>query len=118
MSLNRKKGLTRKDKLENKTRMERRARLKPMSDKRRAELPDDDVIRQQVFARAGYKCQIKPLLAGTRWVKCWGILTMHHLKKDGQCGETSLDNCIAACAGHNQWVENEPRLARELGLVR
>lgn len=98
--------------------LKRSGRIKPMSDKRRAELPAEAAVRAAVFERDGYRCRIKPLLKGTRWERCWGRLTAHHLKKDGQGGGYTMENLISACAGHNDWVEDHPALAKQLGLVR
>lgn len=98
--------------------LKRTGRLKPMSDKRRDQLPAEAVVRAAVFARDGHRCRIKPLLKGTRWERCWGRLTVHHLRKAGQCGAFTEENLISACAGHNGWVEDHPKLAAKLGLVQ
>ena len=97
--------------------LKRTGRIKPVSDKRRESWPDEAAVRAAVFARDGNRCRIKPLLRGTRWERCWGRLTVHHLRKASAQGAFTEENLIAACAGHNSWVEDHPDLARRLGLV-
>ena len=88
--------------------------LKPMSDKRREELPERDRVRANVYKRDGYKCRIAPFLPDD---PCMGRLTPHHLKKAGQGGAYNEENLISACAHHNDWVEDHPDEAKALGLV-
>jgi hypothetical protein len=88
-------------------------RLKPMSDKRRGELPERARVRELVFQRDGYRCQIAPLVPEP----CFGPLTYHHLQKEGQGGAYTEANGIAACSFHNDWVEDHPDKAAALGLV-
>ena len=90
-----------------------RSRIKPMRDKRRGELPERAKVREAVFVRDGYRCQIAPLVSEPSF----GPLTYHHLLKEGQGGEYTETNGIAACAFHNDWVENYPDKAAALGLV-
>jgi hypothetical protein len=89
-------------------------RLKPISDAKRAQRPAKNAVTRQVFERDGYRCQIAPLVEEP----CFGRLTPHHLKKEGQGGEHSMSNLIAACVFHNDWVEDHPIKAKALGLVR
>lgn len=48
---------------------------------------------------------------------CFGSLTPHHLRKDGQGGDYTPDNIVCLCVLHNGWVEDQPNTAEALGLV-
>jgi hypothetical protein len=90
-------------------------RLKPISDDRRAELPERAAVRAAVFERDGYRCQFPGDRA--RW-PCFGGLSFHHLRKEGQGGSYTAENGLSLCIGHNRWVEDHPLIARQLDLVR
>jgi hypothetical protein len=94
----------------------RRSPLKPMSDRRQAELDARAEIREALYRRDRWRC----LLAGQRAHPgvplCWGPLTPHHLRKAGQGGPYSLENLVTLCAGHNSWVETTRSFARDVGL--
>lgn len=49
---------------------------------------------------------------------CHGPLTAHHVRKSSQGGAYEDENLLPCCAHHNCWIEDEPLLARSLGLVR
>lgn len=68
-----------------------------------------------MFERDGYLCALVALKPGHR---CAGPLTPHHLKKASAGGSYTADNLVSLCAYANGWVEDEPREARALGLVR
>lgn len=94
----------------------KRTRLRPMSKKRRQANVLKTAIRQAVFARDGYQCQlarVSPVVGD-----CFGPLTPHHLLKASAGGEYVVDNLTTLCAHHNGWVEDHPRVATELGMVR
>lgn len=81
----------------------RKTPLKPISDKRLADLSDPAraEAREQVFAR-DQRCLL------SRWAgvpSCLGPLTVHHLRKAGQGGPYNALNLVTLCAGHNVWVE-------------
>lgn len=66
------------------------------------------------------ECQLGPLIAGAdSRHRCLGYYQgPHHLRKTGQGGSTVLlANMMSACNPCNDWVENEPDLAQDLGLV-
>lgn len=93
--------------------------LKPMryrSAKTAAERADAQAVIDKVYARDG-GC----LLAGHDddpvVGPCRGVLTPHHLRKDGQGGAWSPGNIVTLCAGHNSWVEDHPVEAWTRGLV-
>ena len=94
--------------------LKRTGRLKPMSDKRRAEHDASRPVVAAVLARDG-RC----LLAGhSEAGRCFGHLTPHHLRKDGQGGAWTLDNLVTLCSSHNDtWVEQNRPAAHRLGLV-
>lgn len=99
--------------LARKTPLKRFKGLSPVSAKRKAEKPGRDLVRAAVFERDGWSCRIAPLV-GTA---CFGVLTVHHLRKASAGGEYVEANLLTACASHNSFVEDEPKRARALGLV-
>lgn len=86
-----------------------------MSDKRREENEAHPSIRQQVFERDGHKCRIAPFLPDDR---CFGKLTVHHVRKASAGGGYTVENLVTACVHHNEWVEDHPIEAEGLGLVK
>lgn len=57
------------------------------------------------------------VLARMEWHTCWGPLTPHHLRKEGQGGGYTMANLVTLCSdGNDGWVESYPDLARGLGL--
>lgn len=94
--------------------LKRGKRLKPMSNKHRAELEPRRDVRLQLNARDGGRCRLEQVAeAGP----CAGPATPHHLRKAGQGGEYDVDNLVTLCARHNTWVEDHPDAAHALGLV-
>ena len=92
-----------------------RKRVKPMSDKRRDELPERREVWKRVFDRDGGRCRVAPFLPDN---PCHGELHPHHLLKASQGGEYTDDNLLTCCDHHNTWIEDNPREAEALGLVR
>lgn len=91
--------------------MRRGGRLRPMSTKRRADLPRRREVRAQVFERDG-GC------VATGWRgPCFGPLTPHHLRKASAVGPYDDDNLVTLCAFHNGLVEDHPAEATARGLV-
>lgn len=86
-----------------------------MSARKLAGVEDRRVVREQVFRRDGWRCQLLTLDAGHR---CTGTpLTPHHLEKSWKGGPYAEANLVTLCAGGNTWVEDHPDDAWELGLV-
>lgn len=95
--------------------LSRTSRLKPRSEKRvKRNEENDAVVRAVVFARDGGRCQ----LLGPLHDRCFGPLTVHHLKKASHGGKYEADNLITLCAMANDWIEDHPRLAWENGMVQ
>jgi 5-methylcytosine-specific restriction endonuclease McrA len=71
-------------------------------------------ITAAVYARDG-RCLLHGSGVGGG---CFGKpLTPHHLRKSGQGGPDSVENVVALCAFHNDWVETAGKVAHLLGLV-
>lgn len=93
----------------------RSKRMRYRSEKREAEAAERTIVRELVFARDRWTCQIP---AAAEAGRCFGPLTPHHIRKEGQGGAYEADNLVTLCAHHNGWVEDHPLIAHELGLVR
>lgn len=94
------------------TPLKRGGRLSPTSKKRLADLGRRRAVREAVFVRDG-GCVVAGL-----WGPCHGDLTAHHLLKASQGGTYEMTNLVALCAHHNTKVEDRPKEAEALGLVR
>lgn len=93
----------------------RRAPLARVSSKRRSEAQERRDVNAEVIARDG---GCVPRLRGAPGA-CFGPLAAHEVLKRS-AGGSHLDprNCVAACSFHNGWIEDNPKAARALGLVR
>lgn len=91
--------------------------INTQSAKRRAERTERQDVVALVLDRDGYRCV--PAQRGAPG-DCMGGLTAHELVKRSQRNGAHLDpdNCIACCARHNGWIEDNPAEARRLGVTR
>lgn len=97
------------------TGLRRLTALRPVSTRRRRQARVQAVVKAAALERDGYRC----VLAGVDDAgACWGPLDAHHLVKQSAGGDDSLDNEVTLCRHHNGWVEDHPKAARRLGLVR
>lgn len=98
-----------------------RKRLKPISDKRRAELAERERVRAEVLAR-DRGCVARRLVPE---VKCASPdrgrarLEVHEIVKRSRwpAGWLVVDNCVALCQAHHDWTEAEPAKATAVGLL-
>jgi hypothetical protein len=104
--------LTPKDHADNR----RRNPIKPVSDRRAAQSSQRRDVVAEVIARDG-RCMARAYGAPEQ---CMGALVAHEVVKRSQMRDAHLDveNCLAVCWRHNSWIEDEPKLAKELGLMR
>lgn len=95
----------------------RRVPLKQISDKRRREGPEREAVRNEVLARAGWRCQAAALVPD---VACAGPLDVDEivLRSGRPGGHLDPANCQALCRAHHRWKDNHPEAAHELGLRR
>jgi hypothetical protein len=103
----------------------KRGRIKPISDKRRAE----NVVRaermEEKFGPRPWDCQFGKVVrfAGVAvpmsFLSCFGEVNGHEILKTSQGGSrVDMDNVVPLCNYHNGLIEDEPVMARQLGLVR
>lgn len=93
----------------------RRRGIRPVSAKALALVDEHRVVRERVFRRDQWRCQLLALDARHR---CTGApLTPHHLQKSWKGGPYEDHNLVTLCAGGNTWVEDHPDEAWPLGLV-
>jgi hypothetical protein len=86
-------------------------RGKPIKTKVKA-VPKD--IYQQVLARDG-GCVARPLVPE---VRCAGRIDPHHALMKSQGGQDTLDDLIAVCRSHHDYIHANPARSYELGLLR
>lgn len=104
--------------------LDRRRRIRSQSAKARKRARAQAKVRAEVFARDGGRCRLEAVVGayctdGLHDVPpCFGPLTPHHVDKAGQGGPDDVDNEVALCAGHNEWVERDRDAAVALGLAR
>lgn len=86
------------------------------------EAAERTIERELVFSRDRHTCQVAVVGAATGYAvgRCYGRLTPHHRRKDGQGGAYIARNLVAACAHHNDQLEADADLAawaHGVGLV-
>jgi 5-methylcytosine-specific restriction endonuclease McrA len=95
--------------------LRRRRPLARKSARRLAQERAEDAVRDEVFRRDGFRCQIQGRDPEHR---CWGPLTKHELRKRSQGGSPlDPDNCLTVCWAGNVEIEDRPGWAHALGLV-
>lgn len=117
--MERRQPLRRGKALQTRSTLARGKRLNPQSAKTRNLRDEHRAIREQVFARDGWVCQVRLRVEGAG--RCFGVLTPHHVVKAGQGGTYTMDNLVSCCAHHNEAMESDADLAaaaRAAGLVR
>jgi hypothetical protein len=91
-------------------------RLRPMSDKKRAEIPERAAVKEAVFERDSYQCRIAPFLPD---IECGGELDAHEPQSRARGGDPlDVDQCVTACRRHHDWVHEHPAAAAALGLLQ
>lgn len=66
-----------------------------------------DTVREEVFRRDGYRCRLAGVSGAGR---CFGPLTYHHRRKNGQGGLYTVSNGATLCAHHNDELEANVKL--------
>lgn len=98
----------------------RRTRMKQRSDNRQEGDAAYRALSDQVRTEHHGACQLGPLIAtADHSHRCIGIQQgLHHLRKQGQGGARILRaNVMPSCNPCNDWVEDNPDDALDLGLV-
>lgn len=89
----------------------RRTRLRPVSAQRADDRDRRAEVRAAVFAR-DRGCVLHAWQDVTGG--CMGPLDPHHRRKASAGGAYSTANLVVLCRRHNQWVEDEPKVAKLL----
>ena len=97
-------------------------RLSPRSKRREAEQAERAIVRQRVFARDRWQCQVaeRAQESGYDAGQCFGRLEMHERRKASQGGRYDEANGVTTCSHHNAQLEADAdlaRWARSVGLV-
>ena len=105
--------------------LKRKTAVKRVSEKRKAGKAERQAQVAAAFRRDGW------VLVAGEWVggrcipaewgmpdRCRGKLTPHRRRKGSNLGRYTTENVVAACAHHNDAIEDHPTLATALGLVR
>lgn len=94
--------------------------LKPESDKRKAERPERQRVREITISRAFYGCELRDRVPD---VKCWhpdgpNKLDVHEIEARGTSPGSHLDedNTIAVCRSHHDWIDAHIPEAEALGV--
>jgi hypothetical protein len=92
--------------------MLRRIRIKPISDKRRAIMPERARVCREVVKRAKYKCE-------AALPNCMGDVWDVHERRPRSAGGDILDvtNCIAVCRLCHSFIHRNPAIAKQMGLL-
>lgn len=88
----------------------KRTRLNPIGKKGKAHRLRMDLLRPTVFARALWRCEFPG--CGS---ECHHA---HHVLPRSRGGPDTLENLIAVCFTHHQWIHAHPIDAGRLGLLR
>lgn len=93
----------------------RRTRIKPMSDRTRAEIPQRQEVRGRALAAAGYRCSMADKVPE---IECGGPLDVDEIKSRGvnPGGHLDDDNVQVACRLHHIWRTEHPAEAHARGL--
>lgn len=78
---------------------------------------DERAVRDAVFRRDGYQCQLRDVEPDHR---CYGPLTFQHRRKASAQGAYSVANGATLCADGNRRIEQDAdlaELAHQAGLV-
>lgn len=97
-------------------------RLSPRSKRRESALAERAIVRERVFARDHWRCQVAERAAETGYDAghCFGRLELHERRKASQGGAYDEANGVAVCSHHNAAMESDAdlaRWARSVGLV-
>ena len=100
----------------------KRTELKKRSSKRQSVMTNDRVPLIQALVEAGYGCEICPVLeyhGCDDFNHCTGKIDgLHELRKRSAGGSlVNRNNLVPACNYGNGWIEDNPLLAHEFGLV-
>ena len=105
--------------------------MKPISDKRRALLPQRAAVKQAAHDRDGWRCQFWPSIEAAERntqanvlalpalpVACVQGLEAHEVipRSAWRDGWLVLDNIKSLCPRHHQWVTEHPKAAHAIGL--
>jgi hypothetical protein len=90
--------------------------LKPMSDKRARQLDEYEDACDAALERDSRQCR---LAASVRDVKCWGPIDPHHIVPVARSPRLrcDVDNIIAVCRGHHDWIDANMDEATALGWL-
>ena len=97
--------------------------MKPISNKRRALLPQRAAVKQAAHDRDGWRCQFwhrmnLTLHASAAPLACSYGLEAHEIipRSAWRDGWLVLDNIITLCPRHHAWVGDHPEKAHAAGL--
>lgn len=94
----------------------RRTRVRPVSDRRRAERPARHDVVEAAGRRDGWRCRARELVGGP----CAGPLDPHEIipRSAWAADYLELDNIVTVCRRHHDWIGDNPTAAHDAGLHR
>lgn len=101
--------------------LKRTGRLKPMSAKTKARIPERTLVREEALRLAGNQCQAKDVIPE---ISCWHppgkTLDVDEIRGRGvnPGGQFDPDNVQVLCRAHHAWKTDHPKEAHERGLTK
>ena len=84
------------------------------SSRKRKALGVPKPIRDQVLAR-DQGCRALRLVPE---IRCFGPIDPHHVLRRSQGGKDTVENLIAVCRAHHDWIHQHPAKSYSLDLLR
>lgn len=84
------------------------------STRKRKALAVPKAVRDQVLER-DRGCRARTLVPE---VRCFGPIDPHHVLRRSQGGPDTVENLIAVCRAHHDWIHGHPARAYSLNLLR
>ena len=103
----------------------KRTRISPVSKTRKAENLERARLMEETYGPRPWRCRFGQVVRETgvavpvSMLSCFGDVNGHELLKTSQGGSrVDMKNVVPLCNYHNGLIEDEPVMARQLGLVR
>lgn len=102
----------------------KRSRIRPRSKQKQASMVLARAQLIRLVRERGDRCEVCPRIRRVRydWIGCLGrsqqVQGRHHVRKQSAGGTEEDENILLACNAGNDWIEDNPFMAYQAGLVR